>query len=111
MAPESASGGSCPRFRTLTVLSSYLKGRSWPSGENATALTQSEWPSRVPREAPVLGSQSLTVLSPDAEARSWPSGENATAETQTEWPSREWRDALLYGSHIGKVVIQETDVR
>ena len=70
--------------QSLTVVSRDADATSLPSGENATALTQSEWPSSVRRAAPVAESQSLTVLSPDADATSLPSGENATAKTQFE---------------------------
>jgi hypothetical protein len=52
-----------------------------PSGEKATALTESEWPSRVCSKEPVVASQSLTVLSADADATSLPSGEKTTALT------------------------------
>jgi hypothetical protein len=45
------------------------EARSWPSGENATVLTEFECSSRVPRSAPVAASQSLTVRSSEAEAR------------------------------------------
>ena len=38
---------------------------SLPSGEKATELTESEWPSSVCSGAPVAASQSLTVLSPE----------------------------------------------
>ena len=51
------------------------------SGERATALTLSMWPSSVCRAAPVAASQSRTVLSYDADATALPSGEKATALT------------------------------
>src|SRR2546423_11298983 len=69
----------------LTGSSGDADATSLPSGENATALTQSEWLLSVRRAAPVAESQSLTVLSCDADATSLPSGENATALTQSEW--------------------------
>src|ERR1700735_1089344 len=71
--------------QSLTVLSLDADATSLPSGESATALTQSEWPSSVAHAAPVAESQSLTVLSLDADATSLPSGENATALTLAEW--------------------------
>src|ERR1700750_25016 len=61
---------------------------SLPSGENATVLTENEWPSRVCTVWPVAGSQSRTVLSRDPDAISLPSGEDATALTAGEWSSR-----------------------
>ena len=73
--------------QSLTVLSSDADATGLPSGEKATALTQSEWPSSVCSAAPVAASQSLTVSSSDADATSLPSGEKATALTQSEWPS------------------------
>ena len=78
------------------MLSEEADARSWPFGENATALTEREWPSRMPREALVVGSQSLIVLSSDVEARSWPSGENATAQTEPEWPSSDCNEGFQY---------------
>jgi hypothetical protein len=71
---------------SLTVLSPEADASSLPSGENATAETQSEWPLSVCRAAPDRPSHSLTVLSSEADDSSLPSGENATAVTQPEWP-------------------------
>ena len=65
--------------QSLTVQSLDADATSLPSGENATALTENEWPSSVCSEAPVAESQSLTVRSKDADATSLPSGSNATA--------------------------------
>src|SRR5947208_14832685 len=70
-----------------------------------------EWPSSVPHEAPVLGSQSLTVLSSDAEARSWSSGENATALTQPKWPSSVPHEALVLGSQSLTVLSSDAEAR
>jgi len=58
------------------------------SGENTTALTPSEWPSKVPRLVTVVESKSRTVLSDDADARNLPSGENTNFNILSEWPSR-----------------------
>ena len=38
---------------------------SWPSGENATARTQPEWPFSIRRSAPVAASHTRTVPSPE----------------------------------------------
>jgi hypothetical protein len=64
------------------VLSSEADARTLPSGEKATALTESLWPSSVCFQAPVVASQSRTVLSSEADARTLPSGEKATALTE-----------------------------
>src|SRR5204862_1454386 len=82
-----------PVSHSRTVLSHDADATSWPSGEKATALTQSEWPSSVLRQEPVAVSHSRTVLSSDADATSWPSGEKATALTDSEWPSSVLRQA------------------
>jgi hypothetical protein len=74
-------------FQSLTVLSSDADASSWPSVENATALTQWLWPSSFCTCSPVAGFQSLTVPSSDADASSRPSVENATALTEPLWPS------------------------
>jgi hypothetical protein len=76
-------------LRHIPVLASYSRtvllwdadATSCLSGEKATALTQSEWPSSVLRHVPVAASYSRTVLSSDADATSCPSGEKATALT------------------------------
>jgi hypothetical protein len=70
--------------QSRTVMSSDADATSWPSGEKATAQTGREWPSSVPRTAPVVASQSRTVMSLDADATSWLFGEKATAETESE---------------------------
>src|SRR5256885_12551433 len=49
--------------QSLTVPSRDADATSWPSGENTTEITEPEWPSSVPRTAPVAVSQSLTVRS------------------------------------------------
>src|SRR6185369_12365960 len=54
--------------------------RSRPSGEKATELISSEWPSKRPASAPVATSQSRATLSPPAVRAYRPSGEKATAE-------------------------------
>ena len=77
-----------------------------PSAENATDITESEWPSRVPRVSPVAGSQSRTVWSSDADASTLPSAENATDITESEWPSRHCSFASQLSDTIGFVLIQ-----
>ena len=84
--------------QSRTVLSSEADATSLPSGEKATALTSSKWPSSVCSAAPVAKSQSRTVLSrenmpPEADATSLPSGEKATVLTPFEWPSSVCRAA------------------
>jgi hypothetical protein len=74
------------------VLSSDPDASSLPSGENATALTHSKWPSSVCNEAPMARSQSLIILSDDLDpndldaddpdANNLLSGENVTALTE-----------------------------
>src|ERR1700722_17077447 len=58
-----------------------------PSGEKATARTESLWPSSFFLWAPVAVSQSRTVPSSEADASVVPSGEKATARTGSLWPS------------------------
>jgi anti-sigma-K factor RskA len=65
----------------LTVLSIDADASSFESGEKATDLTQSLWPSSVCWREPVAVSQILTVLSIDANASSFESGEKATELT------------------------------
>ncbi len=64
-----------------TVLSPLAVASQLPSGAIATACTQSVWPVRVCRWAPVTASQIRTVLSPLAVASQLPSGAIATART------------------------------
>ena len=70
-----------------TVLSSEVDARTMPSGEKATALTESLWLSSVCFQIPVVAFQSRTVLSYEVDARTLPSGEKATALTEPLWPS------------------------
>src|SRR5437762_1612033 len=78
------------KLQSQTILSSDPDATSLPSGENATAKIEHEWPSSVWLTSPVAVPQSLTVLSPDPDATSLPSCENATAKTQPEWPLSVW---------------------
>src|SRR5436305_2024423 len=55
-------------------LSSDADATSLPSGENATAPPQPDWPLSVLRAVSVAESPRLTVLSSDADATSLPSG-------------------------------------
>ena len=59
-----------------------------PSGVTATAITQSEWPSRVRREYPLSISHTRSALSSEAEIARRPSGVTARAFTPLEWPSK-----------------------
>src|SRR5205814_3086841 len=59
------------------------------SGENATAVSRSEWPSSVCSGAPVAESQSLSVRSLDADATSLRSEERRVGK---EWRSRWGRE-------------------
>ena len=52
----------------LTVLSDDADASRVESCDQATALTQSPWPSSVDMHCPVAGSQILTVSSDDADA-------------------------------------------
>ena len=98
-----------PASQSRTDLSYDADATSWPSGEKATALTQSEWPSSVLRQDPVPASQSRTVLSNDADATSWPSGEKATALTQFEWPSSVLRQDPVPASQSRTVLSSDAD--
>src|SRR2546423_916701 len=91
----------------MTVLSPDADATSLPSGENATELTESEWPSSVCSAAPVTASQSLIVSSNDADATTLPSGENATDLTQPEWPSSVCSAAPVIASQI--LIVPSTD--
>jgi hypothetical protein len=79
---------------------------SLPSGENATAVTGLECPMRLPREAPVFGSQRRTVLPLNADARSLPPDENANTLNSAEWPSRTNNEALQFSGTVGGLLIQ-----
>src|ERR1700719_1565174 len=72
--------------QSRTVLSNEADARTFPSGENATALTERPW-SSVCFQPPVVVSQSRIVLSPEADARTFPSGEKAIALTESLCPS------------------------
>jgi hypothetical protein len=52
-----------------------------PSGEKATAITESVWSVGVRIDSPVVASQRLTVSSADADASVLLSGDKATAVT------------------------------
>ena len=65
--------------QSRTVRSHEADATSVPSGEKATALTESVWPWSVCVVAPVAASQSRTVSSLGADATSVPSGEKAIA--------------------------------
>ena len=84
-------------MRLWTVKSTDGEATSLPFGENTTAMTLPEWPSRTPHELPIAVSHSRTVLSSDAESTSFPFGENMTAVTSAEWPSI----VCINGLHVG----------
>src|SRR5438477_299693 len=91
-----ASQAPVAASQSRTVLSSEADASRRPSGENATALTQSLWPLSVASHAPVAASQSRTVSSSEADASRRPSGENATALTQSLWSSSvAWQTSQL----------------
>ncbi len=73
--------------QSRTVPSSEADAIVLPSGEKATAWTESLCPSSVCRCVPVVVSQSRTVPSREADAIVLPSGEKATALTQSLCPS------------------------
>jgi hypothetical protein len=68
----------------MQILLSELDAICLPSGENATALTLSEWPVSVFRCLPVAASHTRTVLLLEPDAICLPSGEIATAVTPPE---------------------------
>ena len=91
------------------MLSSDADATSWPSGQKATALTDSEWLGSVLRQDPVPVSQSRTVLSCDADATSWPSGEKAIALTSPEWPLSVLRQDPVPASQSQTVLLSDAD--
>jgi hypothetical protein len=111
MAPTSnvCSTAPDPASHSLTVLSLDADASSLPSGEKATAVTQSEWPSSVCSTAPDPASHSLTALSRDADASSLLSGEKATALIQLEWPSSVCSTAPEPASHSLIVLSYDAD--
>ena len=72
--------------QSLIVLSPLPDAMRAPSGENATDITASEWPSKVRSRRPLAASQSLIVLSSLPDAMRAPSGENATEFTSSLMP-------------------------
>ena len=79
--PEAAS-------QSLSVLSLLADSTFRLSGENATEVTASAWPSKLLRSWPVPASQSLSVLSAPPASASLPSEESATESTSSECPSK-----------------------
>jgi hypothetical protein len=65
----------------LTVLSSPPEAKYFPSGENATEVTNQLWPRSVVTSFFDYTFQSLTVLSALPEAKYLLSGENVTDQT------------------------------
>jgi hypothetical protein len=57
--------------QSLAVPLDDADATSLPSGENATARTRPEWPSSVPRAAPVAGSQAYERYHPRMLSRSF----------------------------------------
>src|SRR6266702_2123099 len=94
-----------PVSQILTVLSYDADASRAESGEKATELTQSLWPSSVCRHLPLLASQILTVRSDDADARRVESCEKATDQTSPLWPSSVCRQALHSSLMGGFIVI------
>ena len=82
---ELLAGRAVPDLHRLVLLA---EARRWPSGLNATLVTQPAWPLRANSSLPVALSQIFTVWSPLADARRWPSGLNATLVTAPAWPLR-----------------------
>src|SRR5881227_4467220 len=77
----------CPS-QSRTVLSTEPEASFCPSGDQATPLTPSVWPSRVCSSLPVCPSQSHTVLSAEPEASLCPSGDQARLKTLLVRPAR-----------------------
>ncbi len=75
----SPTGWPVAASHNRSVLSSEPETMRWPSGENATLVTEPSWPrSGSPTGWPVAASHNRSVLSPEPETMRWPSGENAT---------------------------------
>jgi hypothetical protein len=56
----------------------------WPSGENATDLTEPVCPVKGPvAVSPVMAFHTRIVRSSEPETMCWPSGENATEKTRS----------------------------
>jgi hypothetical protein len=91
---------------TTQLFDTNRVGSSLPSGEKATDLTESKWPSSVCCSAPVTASQSWTVLSPEPETTCLPSGEKATEKTEPEWPSSVCSAAFQFPCTFGFLLIQ-----
>jgi hypothetical protein len=78
--PDSAS-------QTRSVLSPDPDTIFFPSGEKATDVTDSVWPSNGPRMLdPDSASQTRNVLSCEPDTSFFPSGEKATDKTKFVWP-------------------------
>ena len=75
-----------------------------PSGENATALTESVCPARVATALPVAASHSRAVLSSEPVRTRVPSGENATAQTESVCPARVATALPVAASHSRAVL-------
>jgi len=71
--------------------------------------TQLEWPSRVGRSLPMVGSQSLMVLPSEPDASSWLFGEKAVDWTEPESPLRVRRSLPVVGSQSLMVLSPEPD--
>lgn len=68
-------------YRSLTVRSQVADATNWPSGEKATAVTESE------RHVSISSEEPGGVPEPDRLVIGQPSSEKVTAITQFEWPS------------------------
>ena len=69
-------------FHTRIVLSYEPETMYWPSGENATELTELVCPVKGPAAvSPVMAFHTQIVRSKEPETMCWLSGENATDRT------------------------------
>src|SRR5262249_41141489 len=73
-----AAASASVKFHSLSVLSSLPESAVRPSGENATELTEFEWPVKVCSSSPVATPHSMSVPSPPPDSAARPFGENAT---------------------------------
>src|SRR5207244_2978651 len=79
--PWATATGWGAALHSIAVWSTLPLASVFPSGENATELTEPRWPVSVWVARPLATSHSLTVRSSLPLASVFPSGENATDRT------------------------------
>ena len=92
-------------LRTLIVSSCEPEAICRPSGEKATDVTTSLWPSSVTKHSPLSVSQILKVVSYKPEAICRLTGEKAIDVTQLLWPSSVTKHSLLSVSQTLTVLL------